>query len=294
MPENLESWLEIHFPGKYLVAENIIDINPIRLVDKKKKSIVADRNDPEVQMVVNWNKTQPDLGITIDDLQAKWEKGKKEVTAGRNLFKALKENGLDKVSAGVIEQAAYILIYEEPTAELRKAYLAKIMATVDALPDHNQTSIWIECMEPSAYKDQFKDIITLDYWNRGDSYHDHKKIMSVDFEWSPGLEVEIMNTKWSINSASDRCTQYRENAYQAALTWAEKNLQTPFYLDKDHMVGVGVDDIDPLALEFDFPYYASKPDTSVSGYDDNAVGFVNGIYQTEHKTFTKIKKTTER
>ena len=290
---NLPTWLETNFPGQLEVVENIIDLDLKNLYYKKKSSIVAEKSDPEVQIIVTWFKEQPGLGITVEEVKASLEKSRKEVAAGRALFKSLKQNGLDKFSVGVIEMAAYILIYEEPTPEVRRNYLEKILSTLDAMPDHEQTSIWIEFMEPAVYQEHFKDIILLGYWNRGGSYHDDNKIMSLDFEWKEGLEVDILNTGWAINPNSQRSTQYREDAYKVALTWAEKNIPSPFYLEKDQMVGVGPDDEDPLALQFDFPYYTSKPDASVIGYEENALGYVNGVYQTEKKTFTKIKKVKD-
>ena len=59
------------------------------------------------------------------------------------------------------------------------------------------------------------------------------------------------------------------------------------------MVGIGPNEEDPLAIEFDFPFYESKPDTTVSSYEDNALGYVNGVYHTEKKIFTNIKKVKE-
>jgi len=56
------------------------------------------------------------------------------------------------------------------------------------------------------------------------------------------------------------------------------------------MITIGPDDEDPLAIEFQFPYFTSKPDTTVSGFEDNALGHVRVVYQTDQKTFGKIKK----
>ena len=175
------------------------------------------------------------------------------------IFDALKKNGLEKFSVGVIEMAAYILLYEEPSPELRKNNLVKILAAIDALPDHAQTSIWVEWMEPSAFQQEFKDIIPYGYWQRVDSYHDRNKIMGLDFEWSPGLQADILNTGWAISIKSDRSLTFKTDAYNAASAWATKNLSSPFYLEKDQMITIGPDDEDPLAIEFQFPYFTSKP-----------------------------------
>lgn len=114
--------------------------------------------------------------------------------------------------------------------------------------------------------------------------------MSLDFEWSPGLQADMLNTGWTISIKSDRSLTYKDDAYQAALTWAAKNLQSPYYLEKDQMITIGPDDEDPLGIEFQFPYFTSKPDTTVSGFDESALGYVRVVYQTDQKSFGKFKK----
>lgn len=114
--------------------------------------------------------------------------------------------------------------------------------------------------------------------------------MSLDFEWSPGLKADVLNTGWAISTKSERSLTHQDEAYQAASTWATKNLTSPFYLEKDQMITIGPDDDDPMGIEFGFPYFTSKPDTTVSGFEDSALGYVRVVYQTDQKTFGKIKR----
>lgn len=288
--ENLESWLETHFPGQLVVVENIVDLDPRNLFTKKKSSIVADKNDPEVQIKVTWYKSEEGLGLNKEDVQTSLEHSTRDVVAARKIGKALKENGLDHYAVGVIDMAAYFLLYTEPETETRKAALQKILATLNALPSHDQTSIWIEYMEPLIYQKEFKEIIPFGYWQRGDSYHEKNKIMSLDFEWSEGLKADILNTGWAFNSRSDRTLKYKEEAYAMASSWAAKNLSAPYYLEPDQLIQVGPDDDDPLAVLFLFPYYTSKPDTAAIGDEPGPLGHVSVSYQTDKKVFTKIKK----
>lgn len=289
MKPDLNAWLETNFPGQLVAVEDIIDLNPKNLFTKKKSTIVGDKNDPAIQFTIDWNKAEPDLGIKKEEVQAALEKSIKEAKEARNFFSALKSGGLDLFSVGVIDRAAYILVYEEPTPVFRQETLEKILSTIDQLPTHDQTSIWIECMEPGVYKERFNDIIPLGYWQQAGTYRDDKKIISLDFEWSPGLNADILNTKWTINDRSERTALYRKEAYRVALEWATKNLPKPFYLEPDQMTGIEVDSADPLALLFYFPYYTEKPDTSETGYYNDALGNIIGSYQTDQKTFTKIK-----
>lgn len=287
---DLPTWLETHLPGQLVVVNNIVNLDPMNLFIKEKNTILADKNDPEVQITIKWFKKEEGLGLNAEEIQASLDNARKDVKAARMIFDALKKNGLEKFSVGVIDMAAYILLYEEPSSELRKNNLIKILGAIDGLPNHTQTSIWLEWMEPSAYQQEFKDIIPYGYWRRGDSYHDRNKIMGLDFEWSPGLKADILNTGWAINIKSDRAHTYHGDAYNAASAWAAKNLSAPFYLEKDQMITIGPDDEDRLAIEFQFPYFTSKPDTTVSGFEDNALGYVRVVCQTDQKTFGKIKK----
>lgn len=288
--KNLESWLETHFPGQLVVVENIIDLDPRNLFYKKKSSIVADKNDPEVQIKVTWFKNEEGLGLNKEEVQTSLENSKRDVQAARNICKALKENRLEQFSVGVIDMAVYILLYTEPAPETRKAALQKILATLNTLPSHEQTSIWIEYMEPSIYQEEFKDIVPFGYWQRPDSYHQRNKILSLDFEWSEGLEADILNTGWAFNTDSERTMKFKEEAFTLASTWAAKNLSAPYYLEPDQLIQVGPDEDDPLAVLFLFPYYTSKPDTTAIGDEPGPLGHVSVSYQTDRKTYSKIKK----
>ena len=94
---NLPTWLETHFPGQLEVVENIVNLDLKNLYYKKKSSIVADKSDPEVQIIITWFKEQDGLGIAVEEVKASLEKSRKEVAAGRTLFKSLKQNGLSLI-----------------------------------------------------------------------------------------------------------------------------------------------------------------------------------------------------
>ena len=293
MKNDLSSWLETHFPGQLVIVENLVNLDLKNLYYKKTSTVVADKNDAEAQIVVTWFREQDGLGITKDEVQTSIEDSRRDVAAARNLFNALKEKGLTHFSTGVIEMAAYILLYDDPTPEKRKQSLEIIVSTIDALPDHNQTSIWIEWMEPSVQGEYFNNIIPFGYWKRGGTYHEDKKILSLDFEWSEGLETEVLNTGWALNATSERALGFKEEAYQAAVTWAAKNLKAAKYIEKDQMIRVGPSEDDQMSVEFDFPYFKEKPDTEAVGFEETSLGYVSVSFQTDRKVVTNIKVSEE-
>lgn len=290
---NLKSWLEENMPGQLVIVENIVDLDPRRLFIHKKETILADAKDSEVQIVVTWSKDEEGLGISKEDITTQLEESRRNTAAARALFADLKSRGLDTFSVAVVDMAAYVLTYQEPTPERRATYAETVLAAITAIPNHPLTSIWIECMEPAEYGTQFKDIIPFGYWRRGDSYHDSNKIMSLDFEWNDEVRLEHLMPHWTCNYNSKRASEQMDAAYQAAAHWASKNIPSPFYLEAEHMIEFSVDETDPLAFRYSFPYFESKPDTTVYGYEETALGHVSVSYQTDQKAFTHFEKVTE-
>lgn len=293
-PKNLEEWLEANFPGQFKVLDSNqnYDIKDLFFTGKKR-GLVADVADQEVQFIVDWikpDKNGGSLGINVEEVKHKLEEGRADVQRGRELFKLLKDNGLHQFSVGSIEQAAYILVFAEPSVENRNQIISSIKNTLDARAEQPQTSIWIEIMEPSAYQVEFQDIIPRAFWQRPGTWHDSNKIMSLDFEWKKGIPVSALMKGWKFNTYSERTSGFIKEAYPKALAWAEKKLPKPFYLEPEHMVWfseVSEEEADGLAAKLGFPYFESKP-----GEEEEAEpkGHVVGIYLIDSKEFIKVKK----
>ena len=137
------------------------------------------------------------------------------------------------------------------------------------------------------------DDIPKGYWNRTDKHYEHHKTVAIDFEWKPGLTVETLMPGWEFNSESDKTFTYMADAYQVASQWAEKNIKQPYYLEPSHFVQYDMDEHDPMAIHFHFPYFTSKPLEDGTDYASKQKGFVTGVYQVDQKTFTKIKTVKE-
>ncbi len=288
---NVEIWLEAKFPGRFEVLQsniNVLDV--MAYYYGKKVALIADKADPEVQIVLNWQKDVTDLGLTTEQVQTAHECAQLGVGQARKLFKVLKDQGLEKLSVGVMDQAAYLLVFAEPTAVVREQTLAAILAVWNAQASPQQTSVFVEMMEDTAYHQQFQDIIPNGHWKVPTGWQEREKIMAIDFEWKKGLAVATLMPGWEINTEAKRSSEYREMAYQAALPWAEKHLAKPFYLEPVQMVAYELDSKDGLAVHFHFPYYNAKPTDADSTTTTEPKGYVSGLYRIEDKTFTKIKQ----
>jgi hypothetical protein len=289
----LQGWLDKNFKNQYEVVDTRMNILPSLYKEKKRESVVALKSDPEVQFEVTWYKNAPELRMTKDEIVKATELSKNEVAQSRQLFQEIQKSGSSKMSVSVIEDAAYFLLFEEPTVDNRKKYLEQILTYLDSRPEHTQTSIFIEFMEDSMYQKEFKDIVTRGYWNRTDKHYEHHKIVALDFEWKPGLKVETLMTGWAVNSQSDKTFVLMADAFQVASQWAEKNITAPYYLEPSHFVQYDIDEHDPMAIHYYFPYFTSKPLEDGTDYAAKQKGFVTGVYQVDQKAFTKIKTVKE-
>lgn len=289
----LQGWLDKNFPNQYEVVETKMNILPSIYKEKKRDSVVALKSDPEVQFEVRWYKNAPELRMTKDEIVRETEQSQKEVTSTRQLFQEVQKNGTAKMSVAIIDSAAYFLVYEEPSIENRKKYLQQVLTTIESQLEHAQTSIFVEFMDDSVYHKEFKDIVPKGYWNRTDKHYEHHKTVAIDFEWKPGLKLETLMPGWAVNTESDRAFVYMADAYQTVVKWAEKNLTQPYYIEPSHFVQYEIDEHDPMAIHFDFPYFTSKPLEDGTDYASKQKGFITGVYQVDQKTFTKIKTVKE-
>ncbi len=291
--ENLESWLNKNFKGQYEILDSRYRFMEKFQFSKKATSVVGSIKDPEVQFVVTWYRGVEGLRMTTQEVEDAFAKSTKEVALARELYSDLTKKDSFNVSVSVLEDAAYFLVYAEPSIENRQKYLYQIMTILDDRTDHGQINIFVEFMEDSVYHKEFKNIVPAGYWNRIDKYHQQHNTVSLDYVWTEGLKPDIMMKKWTVNTYSDRSSLYREDAYLYALKWAEKNIHAPYYIEPVQLVGYDLDEKDLMAIHFHFPYFPAKPAEDNEDPEANRIGYISGVYQIDKKTFSSIEKGTE-
>ncbi|MFN0174605.1 MAG: hypothetical protein ACKVU0_08170 [Saprospiraceae bacterium] len=293
-PKNIESWLELHFPGQFdVLVSNLKMLDVMAQFKGEKQALLADKSDPEVQFLLDWQKGADSLGLSLEQVKQNLEVAKIYVAAARELFKSLKGKGLDKYSVGVIDQTAYIQVFLEPTPIARKQTLEIVKAVLDARPEQPQSSIFLELMEASSYQSEFKDIIPYGHWKTGMAWQDDNKIMALDFEWGKALKLSALMRHWKINALAKRSSQYQELARQEANEWAEKNLPKPWFMPSNRPYTTETLEMDEPAIEFGFPFYDQKLPEEPSHTDPEPKGYVVGTYLFDQKVFTKLRKQVE-
>lgn len=276
----IEGWLDKNFPEQFVVDRSLRDLSLKNLYLNKHTAIIASKSDPEVQFEVVWYKDKENIGLSKEEITTQFENSKRDVELARDWHTKLKSNGLDKFSVGVIDMAMYILPYGEPDAAFRKHVVESVFNTLKQVGPTAQTSIFIECMEDSAYHQEIQDIIPFGFWRRKDTYYDDNVIVNVDFEFTDSTEAAAINEHWGFNTKSNRSLVYMREVYPKALEWANQHLKKPFYLEPDQYAEMELDDENPFLVHYSFPFYASQPDSTQTGVID-PVGYVTGSYDTE-------------
>ncbi len=285
----LDSWLEEKSPGQYIVVDKLINLDPKNLFYKKSSAIIGLKSDSLIQVQVDYYKGQPDLGLSMDQIQTHFETAGSDMKIAREILAQLKTFDAEKISVGVITPAIYFIPYGEPTAEFRNKQLQNILTVLEQRNDEERKSIWIEIMEDSAYNQETHEVIPNGYWQKQDGLHERNKIMSLNFEWTPDIDKQALMSGWEINIGSDRAMKFIDIAYPQALDWANKHLSKPFHLDRTRRVEVSINDQNPLAIEYAFPLFKQQPTDSID-IDSELQGFVTGVYDSEKNTFTSIRK----
>ncbi len=97
------------------------------------------------------------------------------------------------ISVGVIDQAAYIQVFGEPTPTFRKQTLEMLKSVLETKPRRAQTSIFIEMLEPAEFHMRYQDIIPRSHWQTDAGIQGQQMILSLNFELGGSMNIpELM------------------------------------------------------------------------------------------------------
>lgn len=289
--KTVETALESMFPGQFKVLDTNLKMLDIMAQFKgEKRALVEDKADPEVQFMLDWQKGSADIGFDSATVIAAHAEAKKDVVQARELYKRLKNNGLENFSVGVIHPAAYIQVFAEPMPATRTKIL-EILKSASPLP---QTSIFIELLEPAEFHKEYQDIIPQGHWQTGAGIQGQERVLTLNFEFNSSMDIPELNRHWEINTSAKRNNHIHDLALQSAQTWAEKNLSKPFFIPGDGYTSVESMVSEEPSVRLGFPYYEKEltEEEKLSG-DKAPKGFVVGTYNFDQKVFGKLRKQAE-
>ncbi|MDQ3017893.1 MAG: hypothetical protein M3R25_14370 [Bacteroidota bacterium] len=288
----LESWVEEKSNGEYIVADRLLELNPLTLIKGKKTAILGMKNDTNVQVRVTWYKDAPDLGLDMDSIRVNMLLAQQDMEFSKSIASQFENADVGKISIGVIKPAIYFLPFGEPDPVSRQKMLDQIFAFLEKNEKTDYANIWIEWMEDSIYGKEFRDVIPNGYWYRVDSYHDRHKIVSLDFEYSDTIDRDAVSKGWEVNTLADRAGQYQKAAYDAAIAWAAKNLSQPYHVEGNHYMSFHPEEGDPMAVKYSYPIYDTPPPEG--GVEPENKGYVTVLYQVDQKKVIRVVKDDDQ
>ncbi len=292
---HVETELERMFPGQFEVLNSNLKMLDIMAQYKgDKQAVIGDKADPDVQFLLDWYKGTTTVGFDSATVIAAHEHAKKDVMQSRELFKILKNNGMGDISVGVIDSAAYIQVYAEPRPELRRHTLEILKTVLEQKPRRKQTSIFIELLEPEEFHKRYQDVIPATHWQTGAGMQGEMLILTLNFELSASMNIAELMRHWQMNIGAKRLHQAQKDAYQTAHAWAEKNLPKPIYMSEDDYESFEALVGDEPAARFGYPYYDKDFSAEEKLYTENeAKGYITGVYYFDQKAFLKLKRQKE-
>ena len=283
---SLEEFIPQATGGELTYVSSIVDLDPRRLFDHKKKILLADSRDSLVQLTTTVYTSEPDYDLDIASVRETLGVRRAEKRQAEVIYAALESSGLPGLSVSVVEGHVYILLYAEPTPASRQSVTDALAGGLRGFAAFLPVKLWLEWMEPSARGEATGPIIPYGYWQRGDSYHDGHKILSAAVEWREDLTGQDLAVDWTINTGSERIAVYEKTAFSAAKAWAAKDSSRPSDF-RDDQFRTWADPDHPLLVHFAFPIGPASPDNQ----SEEPETYVTGVFDPDQGTFTKIHLT---
>jgi len=283
---SLQQYIDTASGGELRYVGTVVDINPMRLLDKKKQILLADSRDSLVQLTATAYTSEPDYSLDIEALRQVLTIRREERQQAETLLAALGNSGLPEHSVSVLEGHCYLLVYAEPSPAERTAVAEKLANALRGFDAFRPVRLWVEWMEPSALRQETGPIVPYGYWQRGDSYHDRNKILSAAMDWQEEWSGKELAAAWTINTGSERMATYEKSAFAQARDWAARDASRPSEF-RDDQFRLWADEEQPLLVHFAFPIGTGKPDTQ----PEEPEGYVTGVFDPDQGTFTKIHRT---
>ncbi len=227
---NLADWLEKHFPGRYEIVDTWTDDAIRNLSFKVKESVIADRSDSLLQVLVKYDKRDADLGLSPGEIESRFESAKLELSDARSLFAAFQAIGFQKISVGIRHNIAVVLIFEEPSPEHRKQVLPILQKAISSWTAAKKYGLKVAFMEPEFFQTEFMEIIPLKHWVRRDRWQSQKMVVSLNLDAGYVFDLKKMGKAWQFNIESDKLLEMLERARPIAQRWAEERFQRKLFV----------------------------------------------------------------
>ncbi len=254
---NLQDWLEKHYPGRFEVLSTGADDAIRNLSFKVKKSLVAEKSNPLVQVLLKWDKRQPGLGLTTAAVDAAFAQAKTACEDARELVSMLKTHGFDNMAVGISNFTTMVLLFEESTAESRQERLQQLKTIFSAWPASGGYDKEILLMEPAEHVNLPGEVLPLSYFLEGNGQFRNHATYTLYLANDKAGGPKHFDGIWQYNTRNEHFATVSGQARSAMEAWAKTNVKQPFYLlETSEYEQIGEQ---PLRYRFKYPFTHKNP-----------------------------------
>jgi hypothetical protein len=293
--DNIESWLDQQFPGQFrIIDSNLKMLDVIAQFKGKKQALVADRNDPDVQFLLDWQKGDPSLGLQPEWVRNLHEIAKKNTQNSREFYELLEKAGFENFTTAVYGTDYTVQIFVEPSPENRQKWYEQSVLIGKTIDDEHCSSFLVEIMEPDAWGVKYRQLLRLEDIHTEIGWIKDHRLMSVELkqngEW-------IKNASWEVHAESNRCAEFTDQALKQAKDWAAEKMPQKVYWGESMVFGFEMikhpeakggqtqNHLQSPAIRYSFPYFLQPP-TDTSEPD----GHITGIFTVDSRQFGNIQQ----
>lgn len=296
-PKNLGDWLEKNMPGQLQVLDSNLKMLDVMAQFKgEKQALVADRNNAEIQFVLDWSKDSINLGLNAPFIEDQLEYAREGHRKSTELYQRFLSAGLEKVAVGVHHLNIFIQYYAEPNPAERERFKQAVLRVMREWIQTDGYTLYLQIMEPSAYHTKVQNIIPNGHFITENGWQLEQEILSLSILWR---DIKAASWDWDINTVSLRGQAITDQAFEKASEWAQKKLPAGAHLEEGKLIGFEiVKHPDPAyqmadphspSIRISFPYKMGKQKTE----DNEPDGFVTCVYVMDKQQISQFRAQKE-
>ncbi len=250
--DNLQDWLDLHYPDRFQVLSTGPDDAIRNLSFKVKKSLVAEKSNPLVQAQLRWDKRQPNFSLSTAAVDDAFLQAQMALNDIQELNRLLKANGFDKSAVGSKNWTAIILLFETATPENRQQLSKRLEIVFEKWSKTEKYAKEILLMEPTSQDSLPGEILPLSYFLEGNSQYGNQAIFRLQLTEIQSSTTNGQSEEWEFNTSNEQFDKALENARSALDAWAKEHVKQPYFLMEVSEYEQFSEE--PLLFRFKFPF----------------------------------------
>lgn len=296
-PKNLSDWLEKNMPGQLQVLDSNLKMLDVMAQFKgEKQALLADKNNEEIQFLLDWSKGGENLGVNTQNIQNQLDYARERYQKAVELYQKFVAAGLEKVAVGVHHTNIFIQYYAEPTSVEREKFKQTVLNVMTEWIKTDGFTLYLQIMEPASYQAKMKNIIPYGHFITENGWQQDQEILSLSTVWK---DIKSEPWQWDINVVSLRAQAFTDQAFEKAQEWAQKHLPKGAQIEEGKLIGYDIvkhpedarqkGDPNSPSIRISFPYTLKKSKEENAEPD----GFVTCVYVLDTQQIAQFKAEKE-